>query len=326
MLSYDFMQNALFVSICISLLCPCIGIFMVLRRCSMIGDTMSHASLAGITLGLLFQQNPVLGAFLFTSACGALIEFLRKYFPRHLDLILTIILSLSIGTAITLISSGKLHANANAFLFGSVLTVTGSDMLCILLLTLLAVLTLCCLYNALLYIAYDEEAARIAGVHVDLINYVFAILMAAAVSISIKIVGVLVLSSMIALPVASALQLKKGFRSTLLFSIFFSLLSMLLGLFGSWYLKTAPGGLISLTSVALLLILLLLKKLHQQLQPHRLPLDFAATAAYDETKDHTSEGGLSCGRQTLAQRHKAHQTARNDLARPVAGRRTADRC
>ena len=131
MFNYDFMQNAFFVAICISLLCPCIGIFMVLRRSSMIGDTMSHASLAGITLGLLTNTNPILGAFIFTAICGALIEFLRKYFSHHLDLILTIILSLSIGTAITLISSGKLKANANVFFFGSILTVNATDMISI---------------------------------------------------------------------------------------------------------------------------------------------------------------------------------------------------
>jgi len=182
MFSYDFMQNAFFVAICISLLCPCIGIFMVLRRSSMIGDTMSHASLAGITLGLLTNTNPILGAFIFTAICGALIEFLRKYFSHHLDLILTIILSLSIGTAITLISSGKLKANANVFFFGSILTVNAADMISIAVLTILSVLTLYFLYNSLLYIAYDEEAARVAGVKVDFINYIFAILMAAAVS------------------------------------------------------------------------------------------------------------------------------------------------
>ena len=179
MFSYDFMQNAFFVAICISLLCPCIGIFMVLRRSSMIGDTMSHASLAGITLGLLTNTNPILGAFIFTAICGALIEFLRKYFSYHLDLILTIILSL-----ITLISSGKLKANANVFFFGSILTVNATDMISIAVLTILSVLTLYFLYNSLLYIAYDEEAARVAGVKVDFINYIFAILMAGARSLS----------------------------------------------------------------------------------------------------------------------------------------------
>ena len=255
MFSYDFMQNAFFVAICISLLCPCIGIFMVLRRSSMIGDTMSHASLAGITLGLLTSTNPILGAFIFTAICGALIEFLRKYFSHHLDLILTIILSLSIGTAITLISSGKLKANANVFFFGSILTVNAADMISIAVLTILSVLTLYFLYNSLLYIAYDEEAARVAGVKVDFINYIFAILMAAAVSISIKIVGVLVLSAMIALPV------EKGFRTTLLCSIGFSLLAMIIGLFGSYYLNVAPGGFVSLTSVGILLVVLVIKNI-----------------------------------------------------------------
>ncbi|MGI5857625.1 MAG: metal ABC transporter permease, partial [Candidatus Merdivicinus sp.] len=92
MFSYGFMQNAIFVSIFISILCPCIGIFLVLRRYSMIGDTLSHASLAGVTLGLLANQNPILGAFIFTSVCGALIEFLRSYFKKFTDLILAIVL------------------------------------------------------------------------------------------------------------------------------------------------------------------------------------------------------------------------------------------
>lgn len=261
MLSYTFMQNALFVAICISLLCPCIGIFMVLRRSSMIGDTMSHASLAGITLGLLCKSNPIIGAFLFTSVCGAIIEFLRKFFPHHLDLILTIVLSLSIGTAITLISSGLLHTNADAFFFGSILTVNMTDMISIAALTLIAIAILYFLYNQLLYIAYDEEAARVANVKVDLINYIFAILIAAAVSISIKIVGVLVLSAMIALPVASALQLKKGFRSTLLYSIAFSFMAMILGIYGSYELNVAPGGFVSLVSVAILLVVIIYKRI-----------------------------------------------------------------
>lgn len=268
MFNYEFMQNAFFVAICISLLCPCIGIFMVLRRSSMIGDTMSHASLAGITLGLLLNTNPIMGAFIFTAICGALIEFLRKYFSHHLDLILTIILSLSIGTAITLISSGKLKANANVFFFGSILTVNAADMISIFLLTVLSIITLYVLYNQLLYIAYDEEAARVAGVKVDIINYVFAILMAAAVSISIKIVGVLVLSAMIALPVASALQLERGFKQTLLYSMGFSLLSMVIGLTGSYYLNVAPGGFVSLTSVGILLVVLVAKQMQHKLRQH----------------------------------------------------------
>ena len=261
MLQYRFMQNSLFVSFFIAILCPCIGIFLVLRRYSMIGDTLSHASLAGITLGLLCGQSPVLGAFIFTSICGALIEFLRTYFKKYTDLILTVVLSLSVGIAITIISSGKLHTNADAFLFGSVLTVTDSDMITIFVLSIISVFTLIFLYNQLLYIAYDEEAAKVAGVKVKLINYIFAILVASAISVSIRIVGVLVLSSMIALPVATALQLNKGFKSTLLFSILFSTIDILSGLFISYYLNVAPGGFTALISVAVLIVVILSRKI-----------------------------------------------------------------
>jgi zinc transport system permease protein len=260
MLSYGFMQNAIFVSLFISILCPCIGIFLVLRRYSMIGDTLAHASLAGITLGLVTNQNPILGAFVFTSICGALIEFLRSYFEKYTDLILTIVLSLSVGTAITIISSGKLHANADSFMFGSILTVTRFDMIMVLILSVISVLTLIVLYHQMIYIAYDEEAAKVAGVKVRLINYIFSILVASAISISIRIVGVLVLSSMIALPVATALQLEKGFKLTLIFSIVFSVIDIMLGLFISYYLNVAPGGFTALISVAVLVLVLTAKK------------------------------------------------------------------
>lgn len=261
MLQYGFIQNAVIVSALIAVLCPCIGIFLVLRRYSMIGDTLSHASLAGVTLGLLFDKNPILGAFIFTSVCGALIEFLRGYFKKHTDLILSIVLSLSVGTAITIISSGRLSVSADSFLFGSVLTVTRFDMLTISALSAVSVLALIFLYHRLLYISYDEDAAKVAGVKVKLINYVFSVLVAAAVSVSIRIVGMLVLSSMIALPVATALQFEKGFKQTLIFSIIFSFADIMTGLFVSYYLDVAPGGFTALVSVAALIIVLAAKKI-----------------------------------------------------------------
>lgn len=261
MLSYGFMQNALIVSIFIAILCPSIGIFLVLRRYSMIGDTLSHASLAGITISLLFKQNPVLGAFVFTSLSGALIELLRGYFKKNTDLILSIVLALSVGTAITIISSGSLHTNADSFLFGSVLTVTRFDVIMVMILSLVSVLTLILFYHQMVYISYDEEAAVIAGVKVRLLNYVFSVLVASAVSVTIRIVGVLVISSMIALPVAAALQLGKGFKATLVFSVIFSVVDIMLGLVLSYYLGVAPGGFTALVSVVVLVLVIATKKI-----------------------------------------------------------------
>lgn len=259
MFSYSFMQNALFISLCIAILCPCIGIFLVLKRYSMIGDTLTHSSLAGVTLGLLFRDSPVLTSFIFTALAGLSIEFLRQYFKKYTDLILSIVLSISVGIAITLISSGHLHANADAYLFGSMLTVSPVDMAATAILSLLAVLLIAFNYHQLLYITYDEDASRIAGVHVKRLNYLFAFLVAAAISVSIRSVGILVITSMITLPVASALQLQKGFRATFLASLAYSFLSILGGFFISFYIGAAPGGVTALTAAFLLLLTLFVK-------------------------------------------------------------------
>lgn len=272
MLQYSFMQNAFLISILISILCPCIGIFLVLRRYSMIGDTLSHASLAGIAIGLLSSTNPIIGAFLFTSLCGVLIELLRDFFKKYAELILSIILSLSVGIAITIISSGKIHANVNSFIFGSILTVTQDDLYTVVVLSVISVITLIKLYNELLIISFDEEAAKIAKVKVKLINYVFALLVSATIAVSIRIVGILVLSSMISLPVAAAMQLKKGFKTTLISSIIISLVNIIIALFVSYYIGCAPGGIIAIMSVISLILIIIFNQLAKVISIKKLDI------------------------------------------------------
>lgn len=261
MLNYAFMQNAFIVSFFIGILCPLIGMFLVLRRYSLIGDTLAHASLTGITLGLVSGVNPILGAFVFTSAAGAFIEALRSYFKEYSDLILSIVLSLSVGIAITLMSSGLIRANAESYMFGSILTVSLTDVLTVIGLSCFTVVVLAFLYHKMVYITLDEDIAHVIGIKVKAINYVFSVLVAATVAVSIKIVGILVLSSMIALPVAAALQLHTGFKKTIFFSICFGITDIMLGLICSYYLNVAPGGFTALISVFVLLFVLLLKRL-----------------------------------------------------------------
>lgn len=116
---------------------------LVLRRYSMIGDTLAHASLAGVAVGLLVKVNPIISAFAVTSVFAVLIEVLRQRFRRYAELILVIILSLSVGIAITIISSGMVHTNVEAFLFGSILTVTPDDVLAV---AVLCVVSLAAVY------------------------------------------------------------------------------------------------------------------------------------------------------------------------------------
>ena len=127
MLDLGFMQNAFIAGFIVSILCPFIGLFIVLRRYSMIGDTLSHSSFAGVAIGLLIGVNPLLTAFLFTSVCALVIEALRTYYKKYAELVMSIVLTLSLGIAIILISSGKASAKVDSYLFGSILTVTQSD-------------------------------------------------------------------------------------------------------------------------------------------------------------------------------------------------------
>lgn len=260
MFEFDFMRNAFMAGVVVSVLCPIIGLFIVLRRNSMIGDTLSHSSFAGVAIGLVFGVNPIISAFLFTTICAVIIEFLRGYYKKYAELVMSIVLTLSLGIAIILISTGKANANVNSYLFGSILTVSKSDLLIIATAGIICLLILKVIYNKLIYITFDEEGAKTAGINVKFINYLFTILVGATISLSIRIMGILVISSIIVVPVATSMQLKKNFNKTLILSVLFGLIDILLGLVLSYYFNSAPGGTIALTSVIVLVITLLLKR------------------------------------------------------------------
>ena len=261
MFQYDFMIYALIGGILISLICPAIGTFLVLKRYSLMGDTLAHASFAGIALGIATGVDPVLSAIAFTSISGVVIEFLSIFLKKYGDLIMSIILTFSVGIAITLISTGKTKTNINSYLFGSILTITPNDLYIIGILSVITFIILFFLFNSLVYITFDEDGAKIAGIKVKILNYIFILLVSLTISISIKIVGILVISSLIAIPVATSLQLKKGFKQTFIYSIIFGVIDVNLGLVLSFYLDGAPGGFIALSSVAILILTILSKSI-----------------------------------------------------------------
>jgi zinc transport system permease protein len=256
MFDLGFMQNAFIAGFIVSILCPFIGLFIVLRRYSMIGDTLSHSSFAGVAIGLVIGTNPLLTAFLFTSVCALVIEALRTYYKKYAELVMSIVLTLSLGIAIILISSGRASAKVDSFLFGSILTVTRTDIWLIAIVGGICLITLLFLYNKLIYVTFDETGAKTAGINVKLVNYIFTLLIGATISLSIRVMGILVVSSIIVVPVATAMQLKRGFSKTLLFSIIFGFLDVMIGLVLSYYINSAPGGTIALTSVIFLLLTL----------------------------------------------------------------------
>ncbi|MGL5615079.1 MAG: metal ABC transporter permease [Sarcina sp.] len=260
MFQFEFMQNAFLAGIALAILCPLVGLFLVFKRYSMISDTLSHSSFAGIALGLVLGLNPILTAFIFTIIAAIVIEILRTYYKKYAELSMSIILTLSLGLAIVLVSSGKSPVKVDSFLFGSILTVSKVDLLLIGIISIITFVSIYFLYDKLLYSTFDEEGAKIAGINTKLINYLFTIMVAATISVSIRVMGILVVSSIMIIPVASAMQMKKSFKVTMFISIIFGLLDVILGLFFSYILDSAPGGTIALVSVFFLVISLIFNK------------------------------------------------------------------
>lgn len=253
-LTYGFMQRAFVAGIMVALICPSIGVFIVLRRLSMIGDTLSHVALAGVAAGLLVGIYPVYSALGFSILAALGIERLRKSYRDYEELPIAVILSTGIGLASILISMGSGNSTIFSYLFGSIALVSFQDVIVVMILSIFILLSILFLYRGLFYISFDEEAANLAGVPVKGLNLYFNILMAVTIAVSMRIVGILLVSSLMVVPVATALHVARSFKGLWLYSILFGLFSVLIGLIVSFYGDFAPGGTIVLASVIMLII------------------------------------------------------------------------
>ncbi len=260
---YDFIIRGLIAGLIVAIIAPLIGIFLVLRRYSLIADTLSHVSLAGIALGLLFGLNPALTALGATVIAALGIEKLRNSKKLYSDSALALYLSGGLALAIVLLSLAHgFNTSLFNYLFGSIVTVTVTDIYEIAILALIVMATLVAFFKELVFITFDEEAAKVSGLPLRLLNFIFIILAAFTVSLSIPIVGVLLIAALIVIPVVTALQLKKGFISTILYAEIFSVFSVISGMFLSFYFNLSTGGTIVLTM--LLIFLLVFSSRHHQ--------------------------------------------------------------
>ena len=178
MLEYGFMQRAFIVGILLAVITPCIGITIVLKRMSMIGDALSHSSLAGVAAGLLLGINPVLGAGVLCIIAALSIEAIRKKLPRYSEMAIAIVMSAGIGLAGVLSGFVKNTANFNSFLFGSIVSISTGEMAMVCLVSVVVLAAVLLLYKELFYIGFDENAARISGVPVKTVNFIFTVLTA----------------------------------------------------------------------------------------------------------------------------------------------------
>ncbi len=260
-LQYDFMRRAFLAGLLLAVIVPCVGVVVVLKRLSMIGDALSHTSLAGVAAGLLMGINPVLGAVIMCTGAALSIELIRKRMPRHAEMSIAIIMSAGIGLAGVLSGFVRGSANFSSFLFGSIVAIDDFEMAMVVAISVAVLACFLAFYRELFFIALDERAARLAGVPVSAVNFVFTILTAVTVSVAARTVGALIVSSMMVIPVACAMQLARSYRQTVIYSVCFAVAFMIIGLFAAYYAGLRPGGAVVLSGVVCLAVLLTLRAL-----------------------------------------------------------------
>lgn len=261
MLQFDFMQRAIVAGLLVGLICPVIGIFIVLKKQALMGDGLGHIAFAGVATGWLLGIYPLLSATVITVLAALGIEELRARRPAFADMILAIFFYTGMACAVLFSSMAKTNnASLFSYLFGSIVTVSIQDVRTVAGLALVVVLILSVIFKELLFITFDEEVARISGLPIKKINMVLAVLIALTVSISMRIVGILMVSALMVIPVAASLQISQSFRSTLINAVIISEVSVVIGLIASFYLNFASGGTIVITGALLFIIAFVLRQ------------------------------------------------------------------
>jgi zinc transport system permease protein len=251
--SYAFMQKGLIAGSAIAIICSLMGTFLVLRRYSLFGDALSHMAFGGISLGLFSGIYPLWTAYA-VSILGALgMTKLRKSTKISGDAAIAVLLVSGFGIGVLLISAtGGFSVDLFSFLFGSILLISNEDTILILGISAGVVISLILLRKQLLHFTFDEEQARVSGLNVDRLNYVFVIIAGITVITSMRLVGILLISALIVLPNITSMLLGKSFRHTVIASMSISVFSVVFGIVLSYYLDLAPSGTIVMISVAIL--------------------------------------------------------------------------
>jgi zinc transport system permease protein len=254
MFEFEFMRLAFMAGAVVGVLAPVVGFFLVQRQMSLIGDGIGHVAFAGVALGYLIGVSPVWTALLAAVVGAVAIEWLRARRKAAGDQALAIVFYTGIAGGVVLISAaGALNANLFSYLFGSILTVTRTDLTRIGLLGLGSLVLIAVLLRSLLAVAIDEEGARVSGLPVPLLNGAVSMLAALTIGISMRIVGILLIAALMVLPVIAAQRVAWSLRSTMALSILVGLSSVLVGLTISYYGNLPPGGTIVLTATGFFL-------------------------------------------------------------------------
>jgi zinc transport system permease protein len=241
-----FMQRALLAALVVGLCAPLVGIFLVQRRLSLMGDGLGHIALTGVALGFLLQTNPVATAVIVASIGAIVVELIRAYGKTSGDVALAVLFYGGIAGGVLLIGLSSKRSNVNllSYLFGSLTTVSKFDIALIVSLALVIFLVTLLLKKSLFALCHDSEFAQVSGIPVKLLSMVLAVMTAVTVTIAMRVVGLLLVSALMIIPVATAQQLSKSFTGTRIMASVIGGIAAVSGVITSFYLDLAPGALI----------------------------------------------------------------------------------
>ena len=258
---YDFMINAFLAGIIIATLASVSGSFIVLRRYSMLTETLAHVALVGVAVGIVTGQNPIWIAVLASVLSAWLIEYLRSYMGLYSDSILAIFLSGSLALAVVIVSvAGSFNASLFSYLFGSILSVTEEDLLSMAIFGSLSMILLLGLFKEFYFIAFDEEVAQVSGLKVKLLNFLLVTIIAVIIALAIRVVGTLLIGALMVIPTISALRYRLGFSKTILLSLLFSISAVLVGMTLSYHFSLPSGATIVLVVLMIFIISIVINK------------------------------------------------------------------
>jgi zinc transport system permease protein len=252
---FEFMRRAMLAAVLVGAIAPAFGVFLVLRRLSLIADTLSHVALAGVAIGLLTKVYPPYIALGATSAAAVSIEELRARRLLPGDAALAVFLYGALALAVVIISvAGSFNSSLFSFLFGSILTVSVSDLWLIAGLTIAVTLFLVAFSSELAQVSFDSDLARINGVRVHAMNLALAVIAGATITVSMRVVGVLLIGALIVVPVLVALRLSSGLSRAVLTSAVAGVVMAFAGMVIAYYADIAPGGSVVLTGIGMLVL------------------------------------------------------------------------
>jgi zinc transport system permease protein len=255
--SYAFMQRALIAAVLVGITAPAIGIYLVQRRQALMGDGIGHVALTGVGLGFLLSTNPVWMATAVAVLGAVVMELIRWYGKTRGDIALAMLFygGMAAGVMFTSLAPNGSNANLTSYLFGSITTVSPSDITTIWLLAAFVVLVTVGLRRQLFAISQDEEFARVTGLPVRLLNLLVAVTAAVTVTVAMRVVGLLLVSALMVIPVAAAQQISRSFVTTFALAIGIGVAVTFSGTVTSFYVDVPSGATIVLLAIGIFIVL-----------------------------------------------------------------------